>query len=77
MTALGPLPAGLTVPDVDTELADQRRAGDLGLELVGRAGLDELAAAVRARVGQVRLVALVDLVGWGRRAVAVLAVDIA
>ncbi len=75
--ALGPLPARLTVPDVDTELADQRLAWDLGLELFGRAGLDEPAPAVRARVGEVGLVALGDLFGWGRRAVTVLAVDIA
>ena len=75
--ALGPLAARLAVADVDAELADQRRAGDLGLELVGRAGLDEAAPAVRAGVGQVGLVALGDLFGWRRRAVAVGAVGVA
>ena len=77
MPALGPSAARLAVPDVDAELADQRRTGDLGLELVGRAGLDEPAPTVRASVGQVRLVALGDLLGWRRRAVAVGAVGIA
>ena len=52
-------------------------AGDLGLELVGRAGLDEAAPAVRAGVGQVGLVALGDLFGRRRRAVAVRAVGVA
>jgi hypothetical protein len=61
---------------VDAELADQRRAGDLGLELVGRAGLDEAAPAVRAGVREVGLVALGDLLGWRRRSVAVGAVGI-
>ena len=75
--ALGPLAARLAVPDVDAELADQRGAGDVGLVLVGGAGLDEAAAAVWARVGQVRLVALGDLIGRGRRAVAVGAVGVA
>ena len=45
--ALGPLAALLAVPDMDAELADQRLAWDLGLELVGRAGLDEATPAVR------------------------------
>src|SRR5207247_1233165 len=77
VTALGPLAARLAVTDVDAELADQRRAGDLGLELVGRAGLDEAAPAVRAGVGQVRLVALGNLLGRRWRAVAVGAVSVA
>jgi hypothetical protein len=75
--ALGPLAAPLAVPDVDAELADQRGAGDLGLVLVGGAGLDEAAPAVRAGLGQERLVALGDLLGRGRRAVAVGAVGVA
>ena len=75
--ALGPLAARVAVADVDAELADQGRAGDVGLELVGRAGLDEAAAAVRAGVGQAGLVALGDLLGRGRRAVAVPAVGVA
>lgn len=61
------------MPDVDAELADQRLAWDVGLELVGRAGLDEAAPAVRARVGERSFVALGDLFRrW--RAVTVLAV---
>jgi hypothetical protein len=51
------------VADVDVEPADQRFAGDVGLELVGRAGLDEAAPAVRAGVGEWGLVALGDLLG--------------
>jgi hypothetical protein len=50
--------------------------GDLGLERVGRAGLDEAAPAVRARVGPRPLVALGGLLGR-RRAVAVGAVGVA
>src|SRR5262249_3121163 len=57
VAALGPLAARLAVADVDAELADQRGAVDLGLELVGRAGLDEAAPAVRARVGELGLMA--------------------
>ena len=77
MTALGPLPAPLTVPDVDTELADEGRAGDLGLELLRRAGLDEAAPTVGAGVGEAGLVALGELLGRRWRAVAVLAVGVA
>ena len=61
--ALGPLAARVAVADVDPELADQRGAWDLGLELVGRAGLDEPAPAVRAGVREAGLVALGDLLG--------------
>ena len=75
--ALGSLATRLAASDVNAELADQRRAGDLGLELVNRAGLDEATAAVGAGVGQVRLVALGDLIELGRWTVAVLAVGIA
>jgi hypothetical protein len=77
VTALSSLAARLALPDVDAELADERVAGGVGLELVGRAGLDQAAPAVRAGVGQVPLVVLGDLSGWGRRAVAVLAVLVA
>jgi hypothetical protein len=61
---LGAPAAPIAVADVDPELTDQRRAGELGVELVGRAGLDEAAAAVRARIGEVGLVALGDWFGW-------------
>jgi hypothetical protein len=63
---LGPTPAVGTVPQVNGELADQRGAWDLGLELLGGAGLDERAAAVRARVGQWGLVTLGDRSGRQR-----------
>jgi hypothetical protein len=62
---------------VDAELPHEGLAGDLGLKLVGGAGLDEAAPAVRAGIGEVRLVALGDLLGRGWRAVTVLAVGIA
>jgi hypothetical protein len=69
--ALGPLAARRAVAYVDAELADQRLARDLGLELVGCAGLDQATAAVRTRIGQVRFVALRNLFGWRGRAVPV------
>lgn len=77
MPALSPLAARLAVADVDAELADQRLSRALGLELVGRAGLDEAAPAVRAGGGQVSGVALGDLFGRWWRAVLVGAVGIA
>jgi hypothetical protein len=52
-------------------------AGDLGLELLGRAGPDESPPAVRARVGEMGLVVLGDLLCRRRRAVAVLTVGVA
>ncbi len=55
--ALGPLAARTAAANVDAELADQRGAGDLGRELLGRAGLDESPPAVRAGIGEVGLVA--------------------
>ena len=74
--ALGPFPACLAVADVDVELAHQGRARDLGLELVGRAGLDEAAPAVRTHIGKLGLVALGDRFRW-RWSVAVGAVGVA
>jgi hypothetical protein len=59
------------VTDVDAELPYQRFTRNVGLELVGRAGLDEAAAAVRAPIGEVRLVVLGDLVERRGRAVRV------
>ena len=56
------------------ELAVDRRAGNLGLELFGGSGFDERSMAVRAVVGEFRFEAFVNLVGRGRRAVAVGAV---
>jgi len=72
--ALGPLAACVAVADVDAELAEERRARNLGLELLGRAGLDEATLAVRAHIREGRLVALSDRFRW-RGPVAVLAVS--
>jgi hypothetical protein len=55
--------------DVDVELPVDGRAGDLDLELLGDMGFVERPAALRADVGQRRLVDLVDLLGAGRLAV--------
>ena len=68
VTALGSLAARLAMPDVDAELADQRLTGNVGLELVRRAGLDEPALAMRARVGERGLVTFGDLLGRRWRA---------
>jgi hypothetical protein len=65
------------VPDVGAERADQRRARDLGLERVGRAGLGEATTAVRTGVWEVGVVALGDRFGWWRRAVPVGTVGVA
>src|SRR5262249_13545612 len=51
--------------EVDVELAVDRPARDLDLELVGDVGFVERAAAVRAAVRQGRLMDLIDLVGGG------------
>src|SRR5262249_4316655 len=61
--------AGLALPDVDVELPVGGLARDLDLELLGDVGLVQGTAAVRANVGQGRLVNLVDLFGAGRLAV--------
>jgi hypothetical protein len=75
MPALNGLAAARAAAEVHGELAVDRRAWDLGLELFGGAGFDErLLVAVRAVVGKFRVVEFVDLVGRGRRTVAVLAV---
>src|SRR5262249_5431164 len=56
--------------NVDVKLAVNGLARNLDLELLGDVGFVEGAAAVRAGVGQGRLVDLVDLLGAGRLAVA-------
>jgi hypothetical protein len=61
---------------VDAKLPHEGGAGDVGLELVGGAGLDEAAPAVRAPIGERSLVALGDLPGRRWRAVPVLAVGV-
>jgi hypothetical protein len=57
------------LPDVDVELAVDRLARDLDLELLGDVGLVERPAAVGANVWQGRLVCFVDLVSRRRLAV--------
>ncbi len=63
--------------DVDAEPPHERSARDVGLELVGGAGLDEPARAVRAGVGEGGVVALGDLAGRRRGSMAVGAVGVA
>ena len=68
----------LTTPaDVDVELPVDGLARDLELELLSDVGFVKQAAAVRANVGQGRLVNLVDLFGAGRLAVGLGAVVLA
>jgi hypothetical protein len=66
MAALDAATAMATPPDVDVELPVDGLAWDLNLVLLGDVGFVEGAAAVRANVGQGRLVNLVDLFGAGR-----------
>src|SRR5262249_2462933 len=61
----------------DVELPVDGLARDLDLELLGGVGLIERAAAVRADVGQGRLVNLIDLFGVGRLAVGLGAIVLA
>jgi hypothetical protein len=71
-------PVALTaLADMDVELAMDGLAWDLNLELLGDVGFVEWAAAIRADVGQGRLVNLVDLFGAGRLAVGLGAVVLA
>lgn len=61
VAALKPHAARVAVPGVNAELADERLAGDLGLELVGRASLDNAALSVRTGARGARRVAPRDL----------------
>ena len=63
MAALDPAAALTALADVDVELAVNRLARDLDLELLGDVRLVERTAAVGAAVRQGRLVNLVDLFG--------------
>src|SRR5580658_2083760 len=63
-----------TMADVDAELPHDRLTRDLGLELLCHGRLDEVAAAMRAGIGQGNFVAFADLFGGRRRAVAMPAV---
>jgi hypothetical protein len=74
MPALHATAALPAVADMNPELPHDRLPRDLGLELLGQAGFDEGAPAMRAGVGQRSLVTLADLFGSGRRPVAVTAV---
>ena len=74
VVALGGLAAFDATTQMHVELAVNRLAGNLGLELFANFGLDDVALAMRAGVGEFRFVALVDLVGRRRRAMAVGAV---
>ena len=69
MAALDPAAALTALADVDVELAVNRLARDLDLELLGDVRLVERTAAVGAAVRQGRVVNLVDLFGAGRLAV--------
>ncbi|MFO0803379.1 MAG: hypothetical protein U0791_09695 [Gemmataceae bacterium] len=75
MPALNGLAAASAATEVHGEPAVDRRPRDFGLELFGGAGFDErLLVTMRAGVGKFRLVTFVNLVGRGRRAMAVGAV---
>ena len=63
MAPVGASATRATVPDVDGELADQRLTRDLGLELLGGAGLDERTATVLACLGERGVVAFGDRSG--------------
>jgi hypothetical protein len=54
-------PAVLAAADVDVEAADERLAGDFGLDLVGDAGFDERALAVRTGVGELGFECLIEV----------------
>ena len=77
VATLNGLAAGDAAAEVDGELAVDRGAGNFGLELFGGAGFDDRSTAVRAGVREIRVVALVNLVGGRRRSVAVGAVLVA
>ena len=64
MAPLDAAPALTALPDVDVELAVNRLARDLHLELLGDVGLVEGAAAVGTDLGQRHFVDLIDVGGW-------------
>jgi hypothetical protein len=74
MAALKRAAALTALANVDIELAMDRLAWDLDLELLSDMGFVEGAAAIGAGMGQGRLVDLVDLFGAGRQTVGLEAV---
>jgi hypothetical protein len=74
MASLNPAVALTALPDMDVELAVNRLARDLDLELLGDVGFVQGAATIGANVGQGCLVDLIDLFGTGRLAVSLGAV---
>jgi hypothetical protein len=68
MASLNAAAALTALPDVNVELPVDGLARDLELELLGDVGFVQVAAAIGAGVGQVRLVDLVNLFGAGRQA---------
>jgi hypothetical protein len=77
MPSLHPTVALTALADVDVEVPVDGLAWDLDLELLGDVSFVEGSAAVRADVGQGRLVDFVDLFGAGRLAVRLGAVVLA
>jgi hypothetical protein len=77
MAPLDPAVALAAPADVEVELPVDGLARDLDLELLGDMSFVQGAAAVRADLGQGRLVDLVDLFGAGRLAVSLGAVVLA
>ena len=57
------LATAVAAADVDAKAANEGLAGDLGLELFGDVGFDEVALAVRASVGEVGFEVLVNVFG--------------
>jgi hypothetical protein len=69
MASLNATSALTALTDMNVELAMDRLAWDLDLELLGDMGFIEEAAAVGTAFRQLRLVDLIDLFGAGRLAV--------
>jgi len=60
---LDALAAAVAAAHVDTELPDERLAGNLGLELIDDVGFDDVALAVGTGVGKRGIEAFVDVIG--------------
>lgn len=77
MASLNAAMALTTLADMNVELPMNRLAWDLDLQLLGDMGFVEGSAAIRADMGQGRLVNFVDLVGGRRLAVGLGAIVLA